>query len=236
MKSRLPGTRCIAFEANPSNYETIRKQRDFTSLGVEYRHAAVAASTGNVEFLMLTKWPDGGELPVITPDNSLNRRSLEGGEYEKVSVPSVALGQMLAVNDFVADDFCLWIDAEGASREVLLGAEPILGRVGAILVEVEDYAHWRDQWLSGDVLDFLVDREFFSVARDYEYDTQYNVVYLHRRYLAHHGYGRHLRHPLPTCAGRTAARRGSARSRPARHREPRSCRVPSGRYRTSVAG
>jgi hypothetical protein len=54
---------------------------------------------------------------------------------------------------------------------------------------VEDRSYWRDQWLAADVIKLLVENAFLPVARDYEYESQYNIVFVRRRYVNHAAFG-----------------------------------------------
>ena len=72
----------------------------------------------------------------------------------------------------------MWIDVEGASREVLTASTKLLQQVQTIFIEVEDVPFWQEQWLAGDVDKFLKEQNFVKVARDYEYPLQNNVIYV----------------------------------------------------------
>jgi FkbM family methyltransferase len=187
IKQKLPGTRVIAFEANPDVFAHMNKERDYKSLGVGYRNSAVAAKTGSVDF-WTQAMPDGSVRPDVAGDNSILSRNSDGVSYQALSVRTVALADLMCTNEFISYDYCLWIDVEGACREVLSGSERALEREGAVLIEVEDHAYWAGQWLSTDVIRFFLAQGFYPVARDYEYAHQYKIVFVHRRFLTHPKY------------------------------------------------
>jgi hypothetical protein len=53
-----------------------------------------------------------------------------------------------------------------------------LKQVQSIFVEVEDFEFWKDQWLANDVINFLEQAGFAYIARDNEYEKQYNCIFV----------------------------------------------------------
>lgn len=68
----------------------------------------------------------------------------------------------------------LWIDVEGMALDVLTGARQMLdaGRCVALKVEVETDSLWLDQ--------HLAERGYRPVLCDFEYDYQFNAVYVRK--------------------------------------------------------
>ena len=93
----------------------------------------------------------------------------------KVGTTPVEVASSRIDSFFPPDSFgrcALWIDVEGASREVLTGASGILHKVDAMFVEVEDRETWKGQWLGKDVRAFLLDHDIIAVGRDFHRTTR----------------------------------------------------------------
>lgn len=175
MKRRLPQLRAVAFEANPYNYEAMA--RAARAAGVDYVHSAVGEVNGAVTFNIQAAYA-GQPMARVKGEDSLLLRTAPGLTYEAVTVPSTTADRFFSRPSYADGRICLWIDVEGASSMVLSGAGETLARTQAVLIEVEDYPHWSGQWLSGQVDRFLTGAGFTPVARDFEYETQYNLVYV----------------------------------------------------------
>jgi hypothetical protein len=93
-------------------------------------------------------------------------------------VDCVSVDSFVSKNLLDSESIVLWIDVEGASREVLEGCKKTLDKVSAILIEVEEKEYWNNQWLEKDVRKFLTENNFILVARDGEYEYQYNQIYI----------------------------------------------------------
>ena len=196
-----PDTRVVAFEANRYNHEAVSAEHDFEESGISYLNLAVSDQPGTVTF-HLRRAVEGEALRPLTGNSSLLRR-LEGAvEYEPLAVPSVTLDEFFAADIASEHRAATWIDVEGASGLVLGGATTFLGTCDLVMIEVEEKPMWEGQWLSLDVLTALVSRGFVPVARDIEYENQFNFVLasaefsrrpevllaleLHDNYLVHH--------------------------------------------------
>jgi FkbM family methyltransferase len=192
VKQRIPGCRVVAYEANPFVFRQWTGIYDYAALGVEYRHQALADEAGEVTFQVVAA-ADGLDEPRLHGFNSRNTRhhyDERGVVYEPVTVPATTLD---AVGAELTGRAALWVDVEGAARQVLLGGAAFLGRCDVVKIEVEDYAFWRDQWLVADVLAELHRHGLYPLARDVEYDFQYNMVLVSERFLQQ-----------PACHDRTA--------------------------------
>ncbi|GLY03873.1 MULTISPECIES: FkbM family methyltransferase [Actinoplanes] len=205
VKRRLPECRVIAFEANPYVHQYMSGLHDFRRAGVEYRHEALADGPPEVTFRVVTD-AEGLDDPRYHGFSSLNSRhhdQEQGVVYANRTVPATTLDDVGAA---VPGRTSLWVDVEGAARQVLLGGPEFLSRCDVVLIEVEDVPFWRDQWLVADVVTELQRHGLVPLARDVEYDQQYNMVLASNRLLE-----------LPACHTRTAAFKSdlSALSRPA---------------------
>jgi FkbM family methyltransferase len=175
VKHDHPGCRVVAFEANPYNYEQYKSEPEFASGAIEYRHLAVTDTNAPVTFHLRVR-EDGEELRKVTGNSSLLRRQGTDTQYQALTVDGVTL------DDFFSDPdeapVGLWIDAEGASGQVLMGATKLLQRTQLILIEVEEEQIWERQWRSLDVIEFFLEAGFVPITRDAEYNQQYNVIFV----------------------------------------------------------
>lgn len=196
-----PGTRVVAFEANRYNHEAVSAEHDFASLGIDYLNLAVTEEPGEITF-HLRRAVEGQALRPVTGNSSMLRRLDQTTEYEPLTVASVSLDSHFATELATGRRAALWVDVEGASGPVLRGAARFLGACDLVMIEVEEKAMWEDQWLSLDVVAHLVGSGFVPVARDIEYENQFNLVFasadfsrrpdvllalqLHDNFLVHH--------------------------------------------------
>lgn len=179
VKTRLPKTRAWAFEANKHNYD--ENVSSLVAKGVGYVNMAVTNKVGSTRFLMQEmRRSDGATYSKIRGNNSLLARNDDDVLYSAPKVTCTTLDAFFVDDYRIKEDerATLWIDVEGASREVLTGGVAFLTYVDAILIEVEEIPYWDEQWLDTDVDKFLVEQGFTKIARDSEYEHQYNVVYL----------------------------------------------------------
>jgi hypothetical protein len=80
--------------------------------------------------------------------------------------------------NLIPGNVCMFIDVEGATQKVLENGLQTLERTSSIFIEVEEKAFWKDQWLQSDVQRFLSERGFIKIARDREYTSQHNEIYV----------------------------------------------------------
>jgi FkbM family methyltransferase len=182
IRARLPACRVVAYEANPFVFDAMAGVHDYAGLGVDYRHQALADGPDEVTFQVVGA-ADGLVAPRYHGFSSMNTRhhdDEQGVVYDPVIVAATTLD---AVCSEPPGSAALWVDVEGAARQVLLGGPAFLGRCDVVKIEVEDYAFWRDQWLVADVLAELHRHGLYPLARDVEYDLQYNMVLVSERLL-----------------------------------------------------
>lgn len=174
----LPGVeRAIAFEANPYTHRRFAKR--LKKAGVDYRHRALSAETGDIEFFVRISGSTGA--PMADGQASMLVRPDHEPGYEVVSVPASRLDEVL---ERVDAPFAMWVDVEGASDEVFHGAAGILDAFDALIVETEDRIVWEGQrWRSPELVDHLVRQGFVPVARDRQSRFQYNIVFVRRSRL-----------------------------------------------------
>lgn len=174
-RNLLPDARVVALEANPDNYRLFSSRTDFSTLGVEYMHAAATEWTGQISFNVESATP---EAP--TGASSLLQRN---PDRNAVSA-STAVVPALRLDDLAppSGSTCLWIDVEGANEQVLSGAQGLLAEVDVMKIEVEEAEFWSGQWLSVDVLAHLLAAGLVPLVRDRaQGDWQYNILLVSKR-------------------------------------------------------
>lgn len=176
LKRQSPGTRCVAFEANPYVYEKFAARH--AESGVEYLHMAVSETNGTVE-LGIPRHFQNARGRRFTKTRTNRMASLSSHRYaeetELVSVPSMRGDDFVQV---AQDDVVVaWIDVEGASGAVLESTARALSHASLVYIEVENESVWDNQWLDLDVARFLATCGLVPLLRDVQRPHQYNVVF-----------------------------------------------------------
>lgn len=174
VKQALPDTQVLAFEANPDVFAAYRQS--VTAEGVDYRQNCVARTAGTVSFTIPLK----GAKPRDTMGSLLHLAEEAGA----IAAEVVAVTLDSVVGD--ADEFVLWIDAEGAAGDVLIGGAASLARCRAVLVEVETRPYWDGQMLDGQIFALLNEAGLVPVGRDVQRSWQYNAIFLRPHDIAAH--------------------------------------------------
>jgi FkbM family methyltransferase len=170
-RRRLKDARIVAFEANPYTYERFKARNEKAE--IEYLHLAVGEKSGSVT-VNVRKTPDGRPIP--DGRGALTKRGDYEPGYLEVSVTSTSLDSFFDGFDF--ETCALWIDVEGAARQVFDGAATILPRTSIAMVEVEDHDFWPGSWLSFDVVRRFHEAGLVPIARDFQAKYQYNIVFV----------------------------------------------------------
>lgn len=174
VRRALPQARVVAFEANPHNHARYQGEIAADDAPIEYLHMAVADGPSELT-LHLRREVAGEQLREVTGNSSLLPRTAADTTYEKIAVPATSL------DAFFADDLtaasCVWIDVEGAAGAVLAGGARFLQSCSVVKIEVEEAPFWRGQWLSLDVLAHFLAAGFQPIARDIEYENQFNILF-----------------------------------------------------------
>ncbi|WEJ12938.1 FkbM family methyltransferase [Sinorhizobium prairiense] len=181
IRSLCPETEIFAFEANPYNYEYFSRVGSFEADRVNYIHKAISETSGTITF-NIRKTVDGKEVTPLTGQSSLLKRADDKTTYEEVTVPAASLDELFPS----APTNTIWIDVEGATRGVIEGGRSVLAKSQAAIVEMSDRSHWDGEWLATRVISELYDLGLVPVARDFEFRSQYNVVFLNRDTLMNH--------------------------------------------------
>ena len=160
----------IAFEANYYNYE---KYKNSVHSDIHYLNKAVSNNNKTLNFYIKKN-------ELVSYTNSLHKRKNESIDYIKREVEAVTI-------DSVIDDKCknaiLWIDVEGHGYEVCEGINDSIDAISLIKIEVENKVFWNNQKLDKDVINLLLNKNFVKICRDYEYEKQYNILFLNKKYL-----------------------------------------------------
>jgi FkbM family methyltransferase len=162
------GIKATAFEAGAIVYETYKDQANNDL--VSYLHYAISDIDGMLTFKVTNNQMYGNS-------GILQRINYEHSQIEEVK--SYRLDTYFKDTEF--ENACLWIDVEGANREVLLGATETLKRVSSIFIETEDEPVWENQWLTTDVINFLNSQGFILEASEKVYHVQQNLVFTKKK-------------------------------------------------------
>lgn len=170
--SSWPSVETVAFEANP--YTHRRFAAVCADAGVRYEHLALDEHPGQVTFLV--RLNDNG-VPIADGQGSLLHRPDYTLGYEAVTVDAVTLDGYLGEQRRTA----MWVDVEGASSNVLLGATDTLAVTDVVMIEVEERAKWTgQQWMRREVVEFFDSCDLVPIARDRQSRQQFNIVFVRR--------------------------------------------------------
>lgn len=179
VKKNCPEKTVRAFEANPHVYSHFLLEGEFRKLGIDYRYGAIGNSKGSTR-LHIYESIDGRDEPCDSRRQSiLLRVANEADRHHHIWVPLARLDTLCAA-DPEDSRYALWIDAEGSGGQVLEGAEGILTRTLAVYMELESLPKFEDQALDRDIMRYLLERDFVPLLRDFQFNHQYNVVFVKR--------------------------------------------------------
>ena len=174
-RKRNADARIVAFEANPFSFKHWTEKIKYEKVGVEYLNLALSDSSEPVTFNIPNKL-DGKNTSLVTGRSSILERTDEKWEYEKLEIPAVTLDGFFKHN---YQKNIIWMDVEGAAQQVLKGGFNFLRNTKMILIEVEEIAFWKDQWLVEDVIRYFDKVGLRLIARDFESPSrrQYNLLF-----------------------------------------------------------
>lgn len=185
IKSQMPDIDAWAFEANEHNYKA--NVGNAYKAGIHYTHVAVTDHCGTTRFMMQEKTLDGKVYGKEIGNNSVLIRNEGNIVYHAPKVICTTLDSFFVDQERITatDRICLWIDVEGASKEVLTTSNAVLKQTQSVFIEVEHYPFWKDQWLSDQVDAFMRANDFISVANDNQQKYQNNHIYLKASLINH---------------------------------------------------
>lgn len=156
----------FAFEASPYVYNRFKNEM----FGIDYINKAVSDTNKVIKFEIQPD-PD----PSIVGNNSIKNRN-EVKDYYYIDVESVSIDEYFKNKLF--SNGALWIDAEGSSREVLLGAKDSIRSFSSIYIELELQDFWLDSWKRDDVIKYLESNGFYLLHEALCYAGQVDAIFI----------------------------------------------------------
>jgi FkbM family methyltransferase len=167
--SNLLNIESVAFEANPDVYNHFKGS--IANARVKYLNYAISDVSRVITFHTHTS--------ELAGNNSIKNR-IGYNSIKEQEVRAYTLDDFVDEFDIEFSNLVLWIDCEGANREVLTGSVDTLKKCSSIFIETEDKLYWEDQWLTEDVINFL-DSQGFSVQKSEDiYQAQKNIIFIRR--------------------------------------------------------
>jgi FkbM family methyltransferase len=168
----------VAFEAGKDIYE---KYKNTTESLVSYINCAISDFDGTATFFVNDS--------LMLGNNGIKRVIFK----ESFPVSEVECYKLdTYVEKYNFKNACLWVDVEGANKEVLLGAKETLKKVSSIFIETEDLAIWENQWLTEDVVRHLEKNGFKKVLSENVYVHQKNIIFVNTSMLENIDYKKNI--------------------------------------------
>ena len=183
MRYGYPSSVIYAFEAGTPNYIFNKDKTDFESLNINYLNLAVSDKNESIDYYISKKHLDPNLPFTVFGANGIIKRIDEPEYSDVLKIESIILDSFLEDKNLIDSTKCMWIDVEGSCREVLSGSEKSLENTMAIFIEVEEISRWNNQWLRKDIENYLKSKNFFPIARDFEDNTQYDIIFLKENIL-----------------------------------------------------
>lgn len=173
MSSKINPKDVWAFEAVPTIHNSFKEKL------THINYINLAISEKEQEVLI-------GELPIDTTVNMLSGASsilprVVPQKATTIKVRSNSLDNIVVENN-VSGKLALWIDCEGANKEVLSGSINTLKDVIAIYIEVETEQVWVDAWLKNDTVQFLNDHGFILIDQSND-SVQHDCIFVRKELL-----------------------------------------------------
>ena len=167
------GCNAIAIEANPNTFKKItpKTNEKLTSI-----NCGLSEKEGYLNFY----YPKKNNTEV-----SSTFQKKAGMEYNTVKILTKPLDKIVKNFDIISKPFTLWIDVEGFQKQVLFGARNVLKNNNCkfLKIEVEKVEKFKGQlFLSKEIEEFLYKFDFIPVFRDFEYDYQFNILFIKKDY------------------------------------------------------
>lgn len=178
----IKNCRVLAYEANPYVYTNYSKNKEISSLPIEYSNIAISDKTGEISFFAQINKEDN-TISYKAGIGSLLRKKddfFTSFNEKEISVKSTTLDTILE-KFYSNDKICLWVDVEGALREALNGAREsfLKNKIAIVNIEVERRPRWENQWLDIDVITFFARNNFLLLCMDNQTASQYNITFIH---------------------------------------------------------
>lgn len=173
----LPAADIYAFEANPENYQRMAADPVLAERAIEVLPFAVSDADGAAEFFLV-----GADYAGRNDSRGMSSLYRRTDQFAPVAVARV---RTMRLDSFLANRarparVALWIDAEGAAYEVIIGMQGVLSQVQLLHVEVEAEALiGAQQQLYSEVKSLLHTMGFREIATDRDRGRlQFNVIYV----------------------------------------------------------
>lgn len=167
------GCRALAIEANPNTFKQITPKSKDKLISI---NIGLSEKEEYLNFYFPKK--DYTEI-------SSTFQKKEGTIYDTVKVLTQPLDKVVKDYDIISKPFALWIDVEGFQKQVLFGAKNILNNKNCkfLKIEVEKVEKFKGQlFLSKEIEEFLYEYNFIPIFRDFEYDYQFNILFIKKDY------------------------------------------------------
>ena len=178
----LPEAQIYAFEANPYCYERYSKQIEAKKYPVDYLHLIISDTVGQEDFIFLEEL-EGKKIDPYNGGQSIKPRSTEESVTSTTKVDSITGEYFLKERWYNEESIALWVDVEGANKEVFTGMGAYMDNVILVHCEVEKREIWEDQWLDKDTIEFCEKYNLVPIAKDNQAKRQYNVIFVKEEFL-----------------------------------------------------
>lgn len=168
MSKQLHNKNIWAIEANPKIYNKFKNSLD----NINYLNFAVSDKNENININIINA-PEDIDDWWQGASSILGR--IDGIKTYTVEIKSVTLDSFVIDNN-IAGPISLWIDVEGANKQVLSGGIETLKNVSSIYIETEIEPLWKDQWTINDVVYFLENNGF--VLLDESSGLQRDLIFI----------------------------------------------------------
>ncbi len=162
-KYAVPGADVVAIEANPCNFQTLKKIEE---KGIDCRNFAASNFDGNADFYIYnvdyeSESANKGMSSLLSAHDPRNVKEIINVEVKR-------LDGFIGTHYGKSRDIALWIDVEGAGYEVLEGIGNIMDRVRLVHVEVDRIENRKGQRFEADVDRLMEECGFRRKAASYD--------------------------------------------------------------------
>lgn len=161
-----------AIEANPEIYLMFDKKLN----KINYVNLAISDISGYININKIIEVSETTENYWYAAASSILSRK-NPNSVVALKTKSKTLDEFV-IDNKISGPIALWIDCEGANKEVLLSAQESLNDVACIYIEVELEEVWDGQWLMQDVIDFLNQNKFIVAYESQGNSLQKDLIFI----------------------------------------------------------
>ena len=173
------GIKSIAIEANPITFNKLTLQNIHPKL--KLLNLGLSDKNEVLNFYI----PKDNNLAMNSSFRIKSNQDLQKYNISKIKV--LKLDKIIDENLSKDSTFALWIDVEGLSDKVLNGCKKYLNDKSKecllIKIELESTKIWKQQIKDKDIISFLIRLGYRPLFRDFEYETQYNLIFIKNTYF-----------------------------------------------------